>query len=401
MKNKANNKGIFMKNLNKIGLFVVFIFAIFGLFAPKAFAMTPTLSLYSTGNNSVQITVNGDAYASVNLNYYPNGNGSIISSNIGSTNQNGYFNTSLNTNTYNIQQNSSVYITVNGSQSNSVSWPYNNNYNNGGSIYLSQSSLNVNSNQTVTDYIYGGSGTYNISSNSNSSIASAYITGNTVNVYGYNPGSTNITICSVNSGYGCVTLYVIVNGNNYNYSPVTLSQSNVSVGIGQSVNVGISGGTGLYYISSNTNQYLATVSTNGNTLSVYGRQVGSENVTICSSVVNNYNSGNGNGNNYSYNSCADLVINVGQGYAYNNSYINSGSNTSGVFLSQVPYTGANSNTGVVLFVIGLWIWSASIAYFIFKKTSKDSFFQFANSSKKISQRDLIAKFKKENLERRG
>ena len=112
MKNKANNKGIFMKNLNKIGLFVVFIFAIFGLFAPKAFAMTPTLSLYSTGNNSVQITVNGDAYASVNLNYYPNGNGSIISSNIGSTNQNGYFNTSLNTNTYNIQQNSSVYIII-------------------------------------------------------------------------------------------------------------------------------------------------------------------------------------------------------------------------------------------------------------------------------------------------
>lgn len=55
--------------------------------------MTPTLSVNSQGNNSVQITVNGDLNSSVNLYYYPNGGGSVISTNIGSTNQNGYFNT--------------------------------------------------------------------------------------------------------------------------------------------------------------------------------------------------------------------------------------------------------------------------------------------------------------------
>ncbi|MEI8338227.1 MAG: hypothetical protein WCF92_03755, partial [bacterium] len=60
---------------------------------------------------------------------------------------------------------------------------------------------------------------------------------------------------------------------------------------------------------------------------------------------------------------------------------------------------AGPNNNVVFFVIGLWIWSATIAYYIFKKTNKGSIFQFANSTN--SRSDLIAKFKKENLERRG
>ena len=400
-----------VKQFCKTALLGVFAVAVFGLLAPKAFAMTPTLSVYSNGNNSVQITVNGDSNSSVLLYYYPSYSGSITSTNIGSTNQNGYFSTTVNSNVYNMQQNSSVYVLVNGSQSNTIAWPYNN-YNGGGNIYLNQTSLYVNSGQSVSDYINGGSGSYYISSNSNSGVASVSISGNTINVYGNYTGSTNVSICSNSSSYGCVTLYISVNGNNNynnNYPPISLSQSSVSIGVGQTVNVGISGGTGIYYISSNTsNQYVASASNIGGALSIYGRQVGSETVTVCSSIVNNYNNNYNNGNNYSFNSCADIAINVGVNYSTTNyisplSYVNPniGGYTSGVFLNQIPYTGAGTNNNVTIFVIGLWIWSASIAYFIFKKTRKNSSLKVASSAGSISKSDLIAKFKRENLERKG
>lgn len=280
-----------------------------------------------------------------------------------------------------------------------MSWPYSNN-NNSGNLYLSQSTVYVNSGQSASDYISGGSGNYYISSNSNSGIASASISGNTINVYGYSSGNTNVIICSNSSNNACVALYVTVNGNNsyYNYnntSPVSLSQSNVSVGVGQNASVNISGGTGLYYISSNTNQYLATVTVNGNYVTIYGRQIGSEDVTICSSVQQ---SGSNNGNGFVYNSCANLNINVGSNYSYNyippTSYLNPGTYTSGVFLSQIPYTGASANSSVALFVIGLWIWSATVAYFIVKKYS---LLQTYNSSGSASFHDRIEKFKKQNL----
>src|SRR5207248_399507 len=110
--------------------FALFAITLFGLSADKALAMVPTLSLYNSGNNSVQLTVNGDANATVNFYYYPNSSSVATPVTLGSTNQSGYFTTSLSSTSYNIGQNSSVYVIVNGSQSNMVVWPYNNNSNN-------------------------------------------------------------------------------------------------------------------------------------------------------------------------------------------------------------------------------------------------------------------------------
>ncbi|MEI6479173.1 MAG: hypothetical protein WCO18_02665, partial [bacterium] len=288
MKNKAKNSMIKIKKLYKTSLFVAFAILTLGFSSSSALAMAPTLSVYSNSNNLTQISVNGDSNSSVILYYYPNGGNSVVSSALGSTNQNGYFNTTVNTNTYNISSNSSVYVVVDGAQSNTINWPYNSFNNISGNLYLNQSSIYIDSGHTVVDYINGGSGYY-VSSDSNSGVATAYITGNAVNVSGYSSGTADITICSNYSNSGCVILHVTVNGDGHNYyqnSPVSLSQSSVSVGIGQSANVGISGGTGTYYVSSNLNQYLATVSISGNTLTVYGRQVGSESVTVCSTVQN-------------------------------------------------------------------------------------------------------------------
>ncbi len=369
-----------MKKISiNIAFFALFALAFFGFSVQKASAMVPSLSLYSTGNNSVQITVNGDANSTVTLYYYQNASGSISSANIGSTNQNGYFNTALSANSYNIGQNSSVYVIVNGFQSNQVAWPYNNGNNNGGAISLSQSSLYLNSNQTSTVSIYGGLNSYYISSNSNQGAVSASINGNTVTVYGNYSGTANIIICSNNSNGGCATLYVSVNGNgnnNYNqYSPVTLNQNSVSVGVGQTVSVGVYGGAGIYYVSSNTNLYIASVQVNGNNINVYGRQIGSQTVVICSSIQNGSNYNNNNG--YSYNSCANLIVNVVANTAYNYNYpyytptyIPVAPYASSVYLSRVPYTGAGLSPTIVTFLAYLAFGSAVGAYLVVNKKAK-------------------------------
>ncbi len=90
----------------------------------------------------------------------------------------------------------------------------------------------------------------------------------------------------------------------------------------------------------------------------------------------------------------DCSVNVGGYYGSNiNVYENpgSGSLTSGVFLSQIPYTGFSGGTKVTLFALGLFFWSAVIAWAILRKKAR---------KEGISQRELIARFKKENLARK-
>ncbi len=88
------------------------------------------------------------------------------------------------------------------------------NYGNG-SISFSQSSVNLNSNQSTNVTIYGSnnySNSYYISSNSNSSIVSASISGNTIYLYAQGTwGTSNISVCQ-SGGSNCATLSVTVNG---------------------------------------------------------------------------------------------------------------------------------------------------------------------------------------------
>jgi hypothetical protein len=96
--------------------------------------------------------------------------------------------------------------------------------NNSGSIYLSPSSVTVAPGQTQTVYInnYNSDNYYNqsyyISNNPGSQYFSASISGNTVVVYGNNPGSATVNICTQYSGTSCASLYVTVSGNYYNYN---------------------------------------------------------------------------------------------------------------------------------------------------------------------------------------
>ncbi len=84
-------------------------------------------------------------------------------------------------------------------------------------LSLSQTTIYLNAGQNQSVSIYGN-GSYYVSNNSNSSIASAYVSENTLIVYGQTPGTSNITVCQ-NSG-SCAVLYVSI-ASQY---PVTTAQ---------------------------------------------------------------------------------------------------------------------------------------------------------------------------------
>lgn len=344
------------------GLFALYL--VFGG-ANIAFAATPSLSLSNTGNNVIQLNVtNADPNASINLYYNYSSSSNVYVANLGSTNSSGYFSTSLNQNSYSIPQNAYVYVIVNGQSSATVLWPSNNSY---GNVTLSQNSLTLGYNQSANVNVYGGNNGYYVSSNSNSSVASATLSGSTLNLITYNTtGNSTITVCSYNNN-GCATLYVYVQSGGNN-QPTYFSQSsvNLSVGQGQAINIY---GSGSYSISSNSNPTAISSIVNGSILNVYGSAPGSGTLNVCST---------GGGG------CASLYVAVG-GYVYNNNnntisgnynyntYYNgrvlgSTVDASSVYLNQVPSTGISLNLKVVLFMIGLLTWSLFAAYiFVAKK----------------------------------
>ncbi len=156
-----------------------------------------------------------------------------------------------------------LYVTVGGYSSTSQ-------------ISLSQTSISLSVGQTATVSV-SGTGGYYISGNTNSSVATASLNGNSISLYGANTGTTNVSLCQ--TGGQCVALYVTV-GTSSSTSQITLGQSSVSISLGQTATVSVSGSGG-YYISSSTNLSVASASVSGSSVSIYGANTGTTNVSIC------------------------------------------------------------------------------------------------------------------------
>ena len=218
-------------------------FAIMGLSASTASAMSPSLLLNASQSGTVQIVVWGDAFSQVSM-YYSNGQ---LVGMIGTTDQYGYFSTALGNGYYGVGQGSMVYVTVGGQQSMTVQWPtyfgYNNNYyNNYGYNYqyypnyytgaiaqtypyqyqyqqpvsFSNSNVQLNPGQNMNVSVTGGVNYY-ISSNSNSNVVSASISGSNIYLNGNQPGSSSISVCAGSYNNSCRTMYVTVGNNNIYY----------------------------------------------------------------------------------------------------------------------------------------------------------------------------------------
>ena len=294
---------IFVKSL----ILAVFSSAVLGFAAP-ALAAAPILSAnYVSGSSgSVQITVsNANAFGQINL--YTRQSSSLWTTvnNIGQTDGSGYFTQVINVTTDGTASQVQMYVTVAGLQSSTISVsPYGSGYYGGctyncGSPYglsLSQSSVSLTVGQSSTINIVNGSSYYYsgyyISSNSNSSVASAYISGSSVYVNGLSSGSTNISICQNSGSSSCVTLYVTVSGGSSGcgyygcvVGGLTVSPSSLNLAVGQNGTASVSIGSyiygGSYYIASNSNSVVASAYVSGSTVYVNGLANGSTTLSIC------------------------------------------------------------------------------------------------------------------------
>lgn len=281
----------------KLSLKSIIFLVLFGLLFGGVFvaqAITPTLSLSTTDNgNSVQLTINGDSNANVFF-YYQDIYSGLQSQYIGTTNSYGYFSTTINKSTYNINTSSYVYVMVNNQQSELMAWP---NGSSQGNLSLSQTNITLSVDQSQNITIYGGYTPYSMYS-SNLNIFQAVISGNTLTVSGQNAGSGSLNICSSNGG--CVNLYVTVSGSgNYYGGQISFSQNNVSLNAGNSTSVTIYG-SGNYYVSNNSNSSIASGNISANSINIYGYSYGNANITVCQN----------------YGQCAVLYVSVNYGYNY-------------------------------------------------------------------------------------
>ncbi|TSC91748.1 MAG: hypothetical protein CEN90_212 [Parcubacteria group bacterium Licking1014_17] len=289
---------------NILRVFVVSTVIIGGFWAISAsvHAMSPVLSVSATGSgDNVQMTVNGDSNSSVTLYYQKNYYGQQ-SQYIGMTDYNGYFSIVFSTSFYGVIPGSQAYVMVNSQQSSSVTWP---GTGGSGSLSLSQTNLTLTIGQSSTITAYNSGASIYISGNTNPSVATSSISGSQISVYGSNYGSATITICLSSYSSNCASIYVTVqyqSGGNMGGGQISFSQNNVSINIGGTASITISGGATPYNMFPDTLNIFDSVIGN-NTITIIGKNTGSGSLRVCS---------------YNQSYCGTLYITVGSGSSYNN-----------------------------------------------------------------------------------
>ena len=136
-------------------------------------------------------------------------------------------------------------------------------------LYVGQS-LNI----TVSG---GASTSYYVSSNSNASAIGTTINGSTITLTGAGIGSSTITVCSSSGGCGSLTAttnYVSTGGT------FQLSQTNLSMLVGQVLSISISGGTSPYSLGANAGNVIQA-SLSGNVITISAIAAGSSVLNVC------------------------------------------------------------------------------------------------------------------------
>lgn len=148
-------------------------------------------------------------------------------------------------------------------------------------ITLNQTTPNLKIGETLTIPISGGTdGSYSVFLNTDANIVRADVTGNSLVLYGLSGGSATVIVCSAN-GRCAGTSATVAKNVSGDSGPLTLSQNNSWLLVGQSFGVKVSGGTTPYSVLKNSDNILAS-SLADNILTITGVNPGSTNVNVCS-----------------------------------------------------------------------------------------------------------------------
>lgn len=244
-------------------------------------AASPTISISPTGDgNTVTVNIaNADGNSPVVLFYKTALYTGTQSTTIGSTNSTGVFSGNVSTSAYGITNNTQIYALINGYQTPYVTWPYNTSLNTSSNpVTFSQTNPTIIQGQTLALTINGSSGSYYILSNNNQTVVKSDISGNILSITGLQAGSGNVTVCSSNGT--CSTQVITVTNSSQTTSSLYVTQSNITVTVGQTSQVVVTGGTAPYSIFyDGTNKISASVS--GTIVSVTGIALGNTSVTVC------------------------------------------------------------------------------------------------------------------------
>lgn len=148
-------------------------------------------------------------------------------------------------------------------------------------VSFSQTNPTVVVGQSLNVSIYGPtSSLFYVSSNSNPSIVQANLSGTTLTLLGITNGASTINVCASSSNCGSLTVTVNANATSSGGN-IVLSQDNVTLAVGQNLNVTISGGS-MPYTTLFTPNSIFQATINSNILTIYGLGVGSSSMSVCS-----------------------------------------------------------------------------------------------------------------------
>ena len=224
---------------------------------------------------------------------------------LGTTNASGYFTTTISASSYGINPGQSVYVVVNGQQSATQVWPAPT-----GTPTLNQTSVTLGLGQSVSVYSQGTSAPVYMANSTNPSIASIQVNGTQITVIANQTGSTNASICYTGTASSCANLTVIVQAG----SVLSFSQNNFTIAVGQGATVTVTGGSGSYSVTNNSNPSTASAVLSGNSITISGVTAGSANITACDTSGNcgtiyvTVGSTSSNGSLYFSNSNPSLII---------------------------------------------------------------------------------------------
>ena len=240
-------------------------------------AVTPTLSLANAGSNLVTVTGFGRPERERDVLFQC---GERLRHAIHDARddkfQRIFFHT-INPSSYNIIVGNNVYVIVDGQQSAMQAWPAPT-----GTPTLSQTSVTLGLGQSTTLYASGSSASVYMATNSSPSVASVQANGTQITITGNQTGGTTATICYTGTASNCASLYITVQTG----SVLSFSQNNFTLAVGQGTTVTLTGGSGSYSITSNSNPSDVSAVLGGNTITLTGEAQGSANVAICDTSGN-------------------------------------------------------------------------------------------------------------------